>query len=169
MGLELILHALQWCHMSIMTSQVTENIIVCPIVYSGWQQRKHQSSTLLVLLRRLPGSPVDSPHKWPITRTTFAYQDVVNDMIILKAFLWRKNIWPTFTKTIKIYLKNKNSVTYAFPDSKVHGANMGPTWVLSAPDGPHVGPMDLAIRVYTPHWISQSLRYTVVHSALKFE
>ena len=35
-----------------------------------------------------------------------------------------------------------------YPDSKVHGANMGPTWVLSAPDGPHVGPMNLAIRVY---------------------
>ena len=33
------------------------------------------------------------------------------------------------------------------PDSKVHGANMGPTWVLSAPDGPRVGPMNLAIRV----------------------
>ena len=32
------------------------------------------------------------------------------------------------------------------PDSKVHGANMGPTWVLSAPDGPHIGPMNLAIR-----------------------
>ena len=32
------------------------------------------------------------------------------------------------------------------PYSKVHGANMGPTWVLSAPDGPHVGPMNLAIR-----------------------
>ena len=32
------------------------------------------------------------------------------------------------------------------PDSKVHGANMGPTWVLSAADGPHVGPMNLAIR-----------------------
>ena len=26
------------------------------------------------------------------------------------------------------------------PDSKVHGANKGPTWVLSAPGGPHVGP-----------------------------
>ena len=25
---------------------------------------------------------------------------------------------------------------------------MGPTWVLSVPDGPHVGPMNLAIRVY---------------------
>ena len=32
------------------------------------------------------------------------------------------------------------------PDSKVHKANMGPTWVLSAPDGPHVGSMNLAIR-----------------------
>ena len=34
-----------------------------------------------------------------------------------------------------------------FPDSKAHGANMGPTWVLSAPDGLQVGPMNLAIRV----------------------
>ena len=34
-----------------------------------------------------------------------------------------------------------------FADSKVHGANMGTTWVLSAPDGPRIGPMNLAIRV----------------------
>ena len=40
------------------------------------------------------------------------------------------------------------ALSYQYPDSKVHGANMGPTWVLSAPDGPHVGPMNLAIRVY---------------------
>ena len=33
------------------------------------------------------------------------------------------------------------------PDSKVQGANMGPSWVLLAPDGPHAGPMNLAIRV----------------------
>ena len=32
------------------------------------------------------------------------------------------------------------------PDSKVHGANMGPTWVMSAPDEPHISPMNLAIR-----------------------
>ena len=31
-------------------------------------------------------------------------------------------------------------------DSKIQWANMGPTWVLSAPDGPHVGPINLAIR-----------------------
>ena len=39
-----------------------------------------------------------------------------------------------------------NTAVEVRPDSKVHGYNMGPTWVLSAPDGPHVGPMNLAIR-----------------------
>ena len=36
-----------------------------------------------------------------------------------------------------------------YPDNKVHGANMRPTWVLSAPDGP----MNLVIRVglYNPY------------------
>ena len=33
------------------------------------------------------------------------------------------------------------------PDSKVHGAIMGPTWGRQDPGGPHVGPMNLAIRV----------------------
>ena len=36
------------------------------------------------------------------------------------------------------------------PDSKAHGANMGPTWVLSSPSGPHVGPMNLAIKGVFP-------------------
>ena len=35
-----------------------------------------------------------------------------------------------------------------FSDSKVHGANMGPTWVLLAPDGTQVVPMNLAIRAF---------------------
>ena len=38
-----------------------------------------------------------------------------------------------------------NLIMESIPDSKLHGANMGPTWVLSAPDGPHVGPINLAI------------------------
>ena len=35
--------------------------------------------------------------------------------------------------------------TFFIQYSKVHGANMGPTRVLSAPGGPHVGPINLAI------------------------
>ena len=32
------------------------------------------------------------------------------------------------------------------PDSKVHATNMGPIWGRQDPGGPHVGPMNLAIR-----------------------
>ena len=42
-----------------------------------------------------------------------------------------------------------NPVTHTkdYPDSKVNGVYMGPTWVLSALDGPHLGPVNFAIRV----------------------
>ena len=46
-----------------------------------------------------------------------------------------------------------------YPYSKVNGANMGPIWVMSALDWPHVGPVNLATRVVdpqhqTPQWQS---------------
>ena len=41
------------------------------------------------------------------------------------------------------------------PDNKVHGANMGPTWVLLAPCGPHVDSMNLAIWGYTRRTFTQ--------------
>ena len=34
------------------------------------------------------------------------------------------------------------------PDSKVHGANMGPIWGRQDPDEPHVGPMNFVICVH---------------------
>ena len=37
--------------------------------------------------------------------------------------------------------------SHEYPDSKVHGANMGPTSALSVPDGPHVDPMKIVIGV----------------------
>ena len=70
---------------------------------------------------------------------------------------WNKNIesQQNTTQFSKRFKKNaiyemsvKNNVKHRqYPDSMVHGANMGPTWVLSAPDRPNVGPMILAIRV----------------------
>ena len=47
--------------------------------------------------------------------------------------------------------KNISNVTGSIPDHKIHGANMGPIWVLSPPDGPHVGSMSLAIRDIQHH------------------
>ena len=34
---------------------------------------------------------------------------------------------------------------YSIPNSKVHGANMGPIWGRQEPGGPHVGPMNFII------------------------
>ena len=52
-----------------------------------------------------------------------------------------------FANDIYIYINFQIRQTMCHPtqflDSKVHGANMGPTWVLLAPVGPHVGPVTL--------------------------
>ena len=47
---------------------------------------------------------------------------------------------------LKFHTKYLAHTLRYIPDSEVHGANIGPTWVLSAPAGPHVDPMNLAIR-----------------------
>ena len=41
------------------------------------------------------------------------------------------------------------------PDSKVHGANMGPIWGRQDPGGPHVGPMNFDIWVITSQFFSK--------------
>ena len=55
-----------------------------------------------------------------------------------------------------------------FPDSKVNVANMGPTWVLSSPGGPHAGPMNLAIRVVkiSEPWYILNWLTALVHCGL---
>ena len=50
------------------------------------------------------------------------------------------------------------------PDSKVHGANIGPIWVLSAPEGPHVGPMNLAIRKFSVPKTHYEISFTFASS-----
>ena len=50
---------------------------------------------------------------------------------------------------VNAHIRIHSDVKYysKFPDSKVHGANMGPIWGRRDPDGPHVGPMNFAIWV----------------------
>ena len=55
--------------------------------------------------------------------------------------------WHWYTMFLHLQLSPAYMLHNSFPESKIHGANMGPTWVLSAPDGPHVGPMNFAIWV----------------------
>ena len=62
--------------MSAMASQITSLTIVYPSVYSGADQRKHQSSASLAFVRGIHRSPVNSPHKSPVTRKMFPFDDV---------------------------------------------------------------------------------------------
>ena len=60
-----------------MTSQITGVSIVYSIVCSGAGQRKHQSSASLVFVRGIHRWPVTSPHKGPVTRKMFPFDDVI--------------------------------------------------------------------------------------------
>ena len=81
----------------------------------------------------------------------------------------RQNTWmdkvSVFSNTIFILTGKKpecllsGSLTWtvwtcvaSYPDSKVHGANMGPIWGRQDPGGPHVGPMNFVIWVVTYSW-----------------
>ena len=52
-------------------SQITSLTIVYLAVNSGADQRKHQSSASLAFVLGI------SPHKWPVTRKTFPFDDVI--------------------------------------------------------------------------------------------
>ena len=51
-----------------------------------------------------------------------------------------------FTAALHV-IQYANTCAHYYQDSKVYGVNMGPTWVLSALGGSHVGLMNLAIWV----------------------
>ena len=57
--------------MSAMASQITRLMIVYSTVYSGVDQRKHQSSASLAFVREIHRWLVNFPHKGPVTRKIF--------------------------------------------------------------------------------------------------
>ena len=63
--------------MGAITSQITSLTIVYSTVYSHADQRKHQSSASLVFVRGIHRGPVNCPHKWPVTRIIFPFDDAI--------------------------------------------------------------------------------------------
>ena len=58
-------------------SQITSLTIVFSTVYSDADQRKHQSFASLAFVRGIHWEPVNSPHKWPVTRKMSTFDDVI--------------------------------------------------------------------------------------------
>ena len=63
--------------MGAIASQITSLTIVYLAVYSGADQSKHQSSASLAFVWGIHRGPVNSPHKWPVTRKMFQFDDVI--------------------------------------------------------------------------------------------
>ena len=58
-------------------SQITSLTIVYSTVLSDIDQGKLQSSAPLAFVRGIHRGPVISPHKWPVTRKMFPFDDVI--------------------------------------------------------------------------------------------
>ena len=77
--------------MGAMASQITNLTIVHSTVHSGADQRKQ--FRVIGLSAGIHLWPVNSPHKWPITRKMFPFDDcvmyVVNDLVLI----WHHNAY----------------------------------------------------------------------------
>ena len=71
-------------------SQITSLTIVYSTVYSDADQRIHQSSASLAFVRGINRRPVNSPHKWPVTRKMLPFDDVI---MLLRVLAWRNIAW----------------------------------------------------------------------------
>ena len=66
--------------MRTVASQITSLTIVYSTAYSGADQRKHQSSASLAFVQGIHEGPVNSPHKWPVTRKMFPFAGLNNSI-----------------------------------------------------------------------------------------
>ena len=114
--------------MDTIASQIISLTIVYSTVYSGADsgadQRKHQSSASLVFVRGIHRGPVKSPHKRPVTRKMFPFDDVIMVThvfclvsLVIMTSNQRHSKWPQITRF------------------------MGPTWPSPESCRPQMGPM----------------------------
>ena len=63
--------------MSVMAYQITGVSVVYSTVCSGTDEIKHQSSMPLAFVRGIHRRPVNPPHKGPLTRKMFPFDDSI--------------------------------------------------------------------------------------------
>ena len=103
--------------MTAIESQITSLTIVYSSVYSGSDERKHQSSASLAFVREIHRWPVNSPHKGSVTRKMFPFDDVVMIIQPLTEWCYGLHICVNWEKLhrIKFYSSVDYPVTGGFP------------------------------------------------------
>ena len=101
-------HKIHYCDaiMGTVASQITSLTIVYTTVYSDADQSKHQSSASLAFVWGIHRRPVNSPHKWPVTRKMFPFDDVIMCFHLMTSSWkqsWRWHWFLYFPKTVTIF------------------------------------------------------------------
>ena len=94
--------------MNAIATQITSLTVVYSTVYVDADQRKHQSSASLAFVRGIHRGPVNSPHKWPVTRKMFPFDDV----IMFHELYTPDNSTTNNTKQIKLPAVTCNDLQY---------------------------------------------------------
>ena len=97
--------------MGAMASQITRLTIVYSAVYSDVDQRKHQSSASLPFVRGIHRWPVNSPHKWPVTRKMFPFDDVIRVSVarythVIYIYRYISRVW-VYAHAFRISLRHR--------------------------------------------------------------
>ena len=125
--------------MTMLASQITSLTVVYSIVYSSVNQRKHQSSASLAFVREIHRGPVNFPHKWPVTRKMFPFDDVIMTT-------QRCNL-PVVTRDASCLIQ------LATPMASLIARFMGPTWGPSGADRSQVAPCWTHELSYLAIWV----------------
>ena len=82
-------------------------------VYLGADQIKHQSSASLAFVRGIHRGPVNSLHKWPVTRKMFSFDDVIMNSKSVTSLSVANSLWDFVYITIILvscFLENVKTI-----------------------------------------------------------
>ena len=125
-----------WCHIYL--------VIVGKLMRSSSHNLNQYWLTLIGALWLLPGGNTTG-NTQSLTCWSSRFTEPGTRFNIKMSYQYRKSHCGEKTVVRSSYLHNGISYIGKIPDSKLHGASMGPIWGRQDPGGLHVGPMNFVI------------------------